>query len=79
MHNQEYYIAEFGANVITYLEPKAPAPVGGISLDGGLQGLSDTSTTSLAAWLVGGLLGALIVSGSIVAGAGAWARSRSER
>ena len=55
-----------------------PPPVGGISLDGGLQGLPDTSTTSLAAWLLGGLVGAMILSGSVVAGAAAWVRSRSE-
>ncbi len=59
--------------------PSTPAPVGGISLDGGLQGLSDTSTTSLAAWLVGGLVGAMILSGSVVGGAAVWVRSRAER
>ncbi len=59
--------------------PTTPPPVGGISLDGGLQGLSDTSTTSLAAWLVGGLVAAMILSASVVAGAAAWVRSRSER
>ena len=60
------------------IPPMTPPPVGGISLDGGLQGLSDTSTTSLAAWLVGGLVGAMILSWSVVAGAAALVRSRSE-
>ncbi|MCH7698666.1 MAG: hypothetical protein IH865_06990 [Chloroflexi bacterium] len=61
------------------IPPMTPPPVGGISLDGGLQGLSDTSTTSLAVWLVGGLVGAMILSWSVVAGAAALVRSRSER
>ena len=59
--------------------PTTPPPVGGISLDGGLQGLSDTSTTSLAVWLVGGLVGAMTLSWSVVGGAAALVRSRSER
>lgn len=51
-----------------------PAPVGGISLDGGLRGLSDSSTRSLAAWLVGGLIVGMLASGSLAAGAVAYVR-----
>ncbi len=71
------YVAEFGVNLITFLKPNAPSPVGGVSLDEGLRGLPPSSTASMAAWLVAGVLGALLVTGSMVAGAAVVARRSS--
>ena len=51
-----------------------PLPVGGVSPDEGLRGLPVASTASMAAWLVASVLGGLLVTGSIVAGAAAVAR-----
>lgn len=61
------YVAEFGASVITFLKPNvAPPPVGGLSLDEGLRGLPAASANWMAAWLVAGLLGVLLVAGAAV-------------
>ena len=50
-----------------------PPAVGGVSLEDGLRGLppasTEASTASTAAWLVAGVLGALLVTGSLMAGA----------
>ncbi len=69
------YIAEFGAGVITYLKPNVPAPVGGVSLDGGLSALPEAGGS--ANWMMAGILSAMLVSGSLVVGAAAYARRRS--
>ena len=72
--NGTIYVAEFGGNAIAFLEPKEASPVGGVSLEEGLRGLPATSTASMAMWLVAGLLGALLATGSLVAGAAVIAR-----
>ena len=57
--------------------PGPPPAVGGVSLDEGLRGLPAASASWMAAWLVAGVLGVLLVSGSIVAGAAVVARRSS--
>ena len=54
-----------------------PLPVGGVSLDEGLRGLPSASTNWIAAWLVASVLGALLVTASMVAGAVVVARRSS--
>lgn len=46
-----------------------PLAVGGVSLDEGLRGLPPASTAPTAVWLVAGVLGALLVTGSMAADA----------
>ena len=67
---------ENDAGQVGSLIPSTP-PVGGVSLDEGLRGLPAASTASMAAWLVAGVLGALLVTGSFVAGAAVVARRSS--
>ncbi len=66
------YIAEYGGNQITFMQPNPP-PVGGVSLGGGLRALSGDSGGSL--WLNGWLLAAAVATGSVVLG-GAVSRER---
>lgn len=56
------------------LIPSTPAPVGGVSLDGGLSALSEAGGS--AGWLMAGILSAMLISGSLVAGAAAYRRRR---
>ena len=68
---------ENDAGEVGSLIASQPPAVGGVSLDEGLRGLPAASASWMAAWLVAGVLGVLLVSGSIVAGAAVVARRSS--
>lgn len=63
------------AGEVGTLEAGTPVPVGGAALDSDLGELSP-STSSTAAWMLGGLIAAVVLSGSVVAGVAVWARRR---
>ena len=68
---------EVGSLIASAPSPVPSPAVGGVSLDEGLRGLPSASTNWIAAWLVASVLGALLVTASMVAGAVVVARRSS--